>query len=422
MTSGPTPLLPEAPGDRRFATLDAVRAAGATMVVLTHCAFNTGRITHGWTGAVLARLDVGVALFFVVSGFLLSRPWFVASSRGTAYPSVAHYLWKRALRILPLYWLVVVVALLADPANRGAGAATWVTHLTLTQLYRPDALASSLTQMWSLCTEVAFYLLLPLLVRWLTPRGRLDVRRVVRRCAALSVVGLSWAALAGSVIGHGLHAAQWLPGYLPWFLLGSALAAVSADPAASARMDVVARDLAGWWVVGVAVFAIACTPIAGPRLLTPPTAWQGLVKCLLYAVIAGCLILPLLFGPEREGRVRRWLASRVPTALGEISYSVFCIHMFVLVCGMRLAGIDVFTGHFWLVLIMTVGVSVPLAAASYAWLERPAMRWRNRGPFAPARLPALVPTRLPDDLPTPLPAPPPTTAAATSASARTPNT
>ncbi len=39
--------------DRTFPTLDAVRAAGALMVVCTHVAFNTGRINHGWTGAVL---------------------------------------------------------------------------------------------------------------------------------------------------------------------------------------------------------------------------------------------------------------------------------------------------------------------------------------------------------------------------------
>ena len=60
--------------DRTFPTLNAVRAIGALMVVLTHAAFNTGQINHGWIGAVLARLDFGVTLFFVLSGFLLSRP------------------------------------------------------------------------------------------------------------------------------------------------------------------------------------------------------------------------------------------------------------------------------------------------------------------------------------------------------------
>ena len=68
--------------DRTFPTLNAVRAAGAIMVVLTHAAFNTGRINDGWVGAMLARFDFGVTLFFVLSGFLLSRPWFLAAALG----------------------------------------------------------------------------------------------------------------------------------------------------------------------------------------------------------------------------------------------------------------------------------------------------------------------------------------------------
>ena len=85
-------------------------------------------------------------------------PFFLAIGRGERHPSHRHYLWKRALRILPLYWVVVCVALLFDPANQGLGWQVWVRQLTLTQLYFPTLLPQSLTQMWSLCTEVAFYL------------------------------------------------------------------------------------------------------------------------------------------------------------------------------------------------------------------------------------------------------------------------
>ena len=67
--------------DRTFPTLNAVRGIGALMVLTTHAAFNTGQILRGWPGAVLARLDFGVPLFFVLSGFLLSRPFFLAIGR-----------------------------------------------------------------------------------------------------------------------------------------------------------------------------------------------------------------------------------------------------------------------------------------------------------------------------------------------------
>ena len=91
--------------DRSFPTLNAVRAAGALMVVCTHVAFDTGQINRGWTGAALSRMDFGVTLFFILSGFLLSRPFLLNTAREAAHPSWRHYFWKRALRILPLYWL-----------------------------------------------------------------------------------------------------------------------------------------------------------------------------------------------------------------------------------------------------------------------------------------------------------------------------
>jgi peptidoglycan/LPS O-acetylase OafA/YrhL len=368
---------------RTFPTLNAVRAIGAGMVLLTHVGFNTGQITRGWTGAMLSRFDIGVALFFVVSGFLLTRPAFHERQQGGPLPHVGHYLWKRALRILPLYWVIVVVAMLLDPANRKASLGDWVSHLTLTQLYREGPLASSLTQMWSLCTEVAFYLLLPLLLPLLLGRSRtLAVRRVLILCAALSALGLVWAGLAPEVFGTERHVGQWLPAYLPWFLLGVAFATCSADPAISARLDRVATDLVGWWVVSAAVFALACSDLAGPRLLTPPTAWEAVVKSVLYAIAAGALVFPLVFGPELGGPARARLAGPVPRWLGDISYGVFCLHMFVLVVGMQVAGIEVFTGLFWWVLVMTAAISVVAAAVSYRWLERPILRLKNAGPFA----------------------------------------
>ena len=372
--------------DRRFPALNAVRAIGALMVVCTHAAFNTGEINRGWHGAALARLDFGVTLFFILSGFLLSRPFLVARTAEQRHPSVRHYLWKRALRILPLYWVVVVVALLADPANRGADWKVWLTHLTLTEIYPTRLLASSLTQMWSLCTEVAFYVLLPVIV-WLVTVGRghtLDVRRVLTRSAVLSVLGIAWQAWSGTVPGSEGHFGQWLPGYLPWFLAGLCLAAISADATVHGRwtrLDRWATDLPGCWLLGVAVFAIACSPIAGPRLLLVPGAWEAGTKAVLYTVAGVALVLPLVFGPENDGRVRRFLSSPVPFFLGEISYGIFAIHMFVLIGLFRWLDLKIFTGHFEMVLALTLLITVVAATVSFYGLERPFLRWKNIRPM-----------------------------------------
>lgn len=373
--------------DRTFPTLNAMRAAGAIMVVLTHAAFNTGRINDGWSGAALARFDFGVTLFFILSGFLLSRPWFLAAALGEDGPSTRHYLWKRALRILPLYWIVVVVALTFDPANDDADWVDWVTNLTFTQLYRPDLLPSSLTQMWSLCTEVAFYLVLPLLcLALIGRRGRgLPLRRVLAGAAVLAVLGVAWQVRVSQISGNEGHYAQWLPGFLPWFMIGLAFAAVSASLTASPRehlLDRLARDLTGCWIVAVAVFAIACTPIAGPRLLLTPGAWEAGFKVVLYAVAGAFLVLPLVFGPEREGRVRERLSGAIPMWLGDISYGVFAIHMLVLNLVFHLLDLQVFTGRFLTVATLTLAITFVLASISFYLMERPIMRAKNIRFFA----------------------------------------
>jgi peptidoglycan/LPS O-acetylase OafA/YrhL len=374
--------------DRSFPTLNAVRAIGAIMVVLTHSAFNTGQINHGWSGAALARLDFGVTLFFVLSGFLLSRPWFLTAALGRPAPSTRHYLWKRALRILPLYWVVVVAALTLDPANSDMGWQDWLSNLTLTQLYRPELLPSSLTQMWSLCTEVAFYVLLPVLawgLTWTRDGHRLHLPAVLGRCAVLAAFGVAWQAAVAQIPGNEGHYAQWLPGYLPWFLVGVVFAAVSASLAVHPRNHVlerVARDLPGCWILATAVFAIACSPLAGPRTLLTPGGWEAGTKVVLYGVAGALYVLPLVFGPERDGWMRTQLSGPVLFWLGEISYGVFAIHMLVLNGVFRFLDLDVFTGRFVTVAGLTLGITIVLATISYYLFERRVMRWKNVRFFA----------------------------------------
>lgn len=207
---------------------------------------------------------------------------------------------------------------------------------------------------------------------------------------ALSCPNLPYFTIGGVVFAAGARtwfdqpfAAEWLPAYLPWFLAGTALAACSVDPGMRARLDAAARDLAGWWLLALGLFVAACTPITGPTgLVDAPTPVESALKCVLYGAVAVCVIFPLVFGPELEGPVRRWLASPVPSALGEISYGVFSIHMFVLLMGMELLGFGTFNDRFWTVLGMTIAVTIPIAALSYVLFERRMMRlrgWRPSG-------------------------------------------
>lgn len=374
---GPAPSAGRVRSPERFPALDGVRAVAALAVVLTHVGFQTGEAVSGPARAALSRLDIGVAVFFVLSGFLLHRPQAAAALRGAPLPAVVPYVWRRALRVLPGYWVAVVAALVLLPANDGLTALDWVRQLTLTQVYVENGLPAGLTQMWSLATEVTFYLALPLL-------GRLAGRTLqsqLRLCGLMVGVGLGWQA----AVAHDLlppHAGYWLPGHADWFGLGMAVAALSASGVPWLRD--LARDGTTCWVGAAALFAIAATPLTGPYGLALLTPSETLSRTLLYGAASVLLLLPATTAAQGEagpaGAVGALLTSRPMAWLGRISYGIFLLHLVVLALVFDGLEIGFFTGRFWTVLAVTVAITLTVSWALQRAVEAPAMRLRGRGP------------------------------------------
>jgi peptidoglycan/LPS O-acetylase OafA/YrhL len=396
--TAPLPPAPQAApdpnpetADVRFPHLDALRALGATLVVATHVGFQTARTIEGPFSATLARLDFGVALFFVLSGFLLFRPVAHASALGLSRPDTRTYLRRRALRILPAYWLAVVLALVLLPQNDGSGPATWGRHVFLVQIYQAGWQRHGLTQTWSLCTEVAFYLLLPLLAVLVLGRvgGRWRPARAAAVLLGLVVVSLGWHVLAASWSGLDPRTAgQWLPAYLSWFAAGMLLALAYTEVSTRTTPTApgwhlprrMAESPGACWVMAAAVFAIATTPLAGPRSLEAlPTAGQSLMKSLLYVTAAVLLVLPAVF-PPRGARGLDVLRSAPLRWLGQISYGIFLYHLVVLELLVRWRHQALFTGSWVELFVLTWALSVGLAALSYYALERPLQRRAHRRP------------------------------------------
>ncbi len=164
--------LEQTSGPDRVAALTGVRAVAALLVVGTHAAYTTGKYTHGYWGLVGARLEIGVPIFFVLSGFLLFRPWVKSAATGGPPPSLSRYARNRVRRIMPAYVVTVLIAyVLYHFRHAGPNPGhTWYglfRNLTLTQIYCNGYLGKylhqGLTQMWSLAVEAAFYVVLPLL-------------------------------------------------------------------------------------------------------------------------------------------------------------------------------------------------------------------------------------------------------------------
>ncbi len=355
---------------RRVASLTGIRAVAALLVVLTHAAYTTGKYPQGYVGLVYSRMEIGVPIFFVLSGFLLFSPWVKAAFAGSPAPSVRRYAWHRVRRIMPAYVVTVVAAYLVyhfRTAGPNPGH-TWeglFRNLTLTQIYTDDYLYSflhqGLTQMWSLAVEVAFYVVLPLLAYLLLVvlcRRRWRPRLLLSGLMVLALVSPAWLALVHSVDWLPDGARLWLPGYLAWFVGGMALATLQ-------PMGVRAYA----WVcvpLAVACYFIASTPIAGEPTTSPAELREALAKTAFYAVIATLVVAPLALGPRRGGTERGWyarlLASRPMVFLGEISYEIFLIHLITMELVMvEIVRYPIYTGSVWWLFVGTMVVTIPLA-------------------------------------------------------------
>src|SRR6185436_10477771 len=133
----------------RVASLTGIRAVAALLVMATHAAYTTGKYTHGYVGLMYSRMEIGVPIFFVLSGFLLFAPWVKANATGGPPPSVRRYAWHRVRRIMPAYIVTVLIAYtvyhfrVAGP-NPGHTWMGLLRNLTLTQPYTDNYLFSYL--------------------------------------------------------------------------------------------------------------------------------------------------------------------------------------------------------------------------------------------------------------------------------------
>ena len=344
-----------------FPALDSLRAVAAVAVLATHAAFWAGAYAHPVYGTALSRLDVGVAVFFVLSGFLLSRPWIARHRAGLPPPSTTHYLWKRALRLVPVYVVTVVAALTLLPGNRGAGVGQWLTTLLLANIYVDDSLPDGLTQMWSLSTEVAFYLVLPVLMGLALSRTRgRRGDRIGLLALAMTATSVVWLMdLSVRWDGGGTMIRLWLPSYLVWFAVGILLASY----------DVRSREDRN-----------AATPLAGPPDLTPTTLGAALTKNVLYAGIAGFVILPGIFAPP-ESRLVRVLTTPALRHVGQLSYGIFCVHLLLLELIAEWRDMPLFGGRGLELFVLTLAASLVVSELLHRVVERPALRLRDVWPL-----------------------------------------
>jgi peptidoglycan/LPS O-acetylase OafA/YrhL len=365
-----------------LASLDGLRAVAALMVLLTHAAFLTGLVSGGLAGRLLGRGDLGVAIFFSLSGFLLHRS--MLADWGTSRWDVRGYYLRRFARVVPAYWITLaVVAVAVQP-----GALVVVLEALGLQIYARSAHIPEFSQSWSIATELSFYAVLPLLFLGLQRLRRRDPGLPWKLLLGALVAGLfaAWAATSGE-IGREVLFERWLPARAANFALGMLLAEAalsSAGPVTTWCRRSAARP-STCLAVAAAAYLLSTTSIAGQLTLGVVSGLQLAMKMALSCVVTAGLMLPLLFGPPHG--LRTLLQHPVARWLGTVSFGVFLWHLPVFSAMYAVTGLDYFKGGFVPLLIIGVPVTLAVAAASWYGVERPLVAWahrsRRRTPPAP---------------------------------------
>jgi peptidoglycan/LPS O-acetylase OafA/YrhL len=380
---------------RRFEAVDALRAIAALSIVVLHACVAAPLLQDLHAGGLakyVAHLDVGVTIFFLISGFLLYRPFARARLEGDATPDVRAYAWRRFLRITPAYWAALTVIALWVPLSGVFGEHGW-RFFGFAQIYDGDTVRSGLSQAWTLCVEVTFYAMVPIYavamrrVPARSPRRWLSTE--LGALAALVVLSVAWKLFAISRVDvASTDAAPWmmsLPALIDYFALGMGLAVLTIASeanllrgSAGRLRDLIRRRMWLPWLVAAVAFVVAGEAIGKTgEGGTASVGSEVLPRHALYAVVALGVMLPALMTEQRRALSQRVLRVRALRWIGLISYSIYLWHFALEAKLVRAVSWHTPAGALALFALMVL-VSIGVGAVSYYVIERPPQRWGRR--------------------------------------------
>jgi peptidoglycan/LPS O-acetylase OafA/YrhL len=398
----PSPAVAPPPGNPRFALFDSLRGIAVLCIIAYHVTSITGEINKPVIGDLLAVLgNQALIFFFVISGFLLYRPYAAAHAAGRRRPNTARYARRRVLRIVPAYWTALTLMAIF-PGIVGVFTGDWWRYYFFLQVYSSRTLGGGIPPAWSLCVEVTFYISLPLwaiMVRRLR-RGRAWLWSELLPLALVAALGALVQLAASRLVVSSLLATTLL-GECTWIALGMALAVTSVaaqhrDRPSRAVRAVVEHPGLCW--IGAAACLAGATAVLQPgglfNIIISLHTKQPVARTLAGIVLSGglsvLLVLPAVFGENAGGIPRRVLAWAPLAWLGLVSYGVYLYHLAVA----ELLGEQSDKAHFSasglglastvhhlttpILFLLTLAGSAAAAAVSYYVVELPFLRRKER--------------------------------------------
>jgi peptidoglycan/LPS O-acetylase OafA/YrhL len=366
------------------------------MVVLHHAGSFAGAANTGRLEPLTAVMDGGVAVFFVLSGFLIYRPFALAAIDGRDAQHPLAFWWRRVLRIVPAYWVVLTFFWALGAFELGS---QWWRYYLFLQIYSRETVLGGVVQAWSLCTEMSFYLLVPF---WAALVARLAARAAPSRRAGAQLAGCAALWIAGFVARWAVEAwapsyrplsFNWLPANLDLFATGMALAVLSAwasqHAGVRARLDRLATPVVPWWLAAAALFTWYAYAVGPADFAVGYEGWFWHRRQLVLGTFTLLLLIPAVFGDQGRGALRRMWGWRPLVWVGTVSYGLYLWHF----DWMRrsIASTDAFgqerwpgwvhtrpgDSSFWYLVAVGMGVGLLFAAVSWYLLEQPLARYKG---------------------------------------------
>ncbi len=335
-----------------FPALDGLRAICILLVIFNHTRSNYPPFIYGW---------VGVDIFFVLSGFLITTLLLRERERYGSL-SLKGFYTRRAFRILPVYFAVlagylVLIPLLRDWTRWAEMKIALPYLLTFTQEFRPAAAGNIYNQTWSLGYEEKFYLIWPLLILAGFP---FRTRKIVFFVAAGLLTFLLPPTAARSYGG---------------LFLGALFGILLDKSTTSFLQSTVSRI-----PIGLAFLAV---------LVTYLLAGRSPSLILLFSLAVSFLTAALV---THKGMIRRILEHPIMVLFGKRSYAMYLVHI-VLLDAIEVAARKAHLDVWYIVVPLAYLVSFAVAMALFYLIERPCvaqgrtlsrrMRQHGGGPGGP---------------------------------------
>jgi peptidoglycan/LPS O-acetylase OafA/YrhL len=351
------------------AAIDGVRGLAALGVLAFHVWLYRDNRPHGARHAlqdhVLFSLNVGLILFFVLSGFLLYRAYARAIVRSDTLPTTGGYARRRIARIVPAYYACGLGCFALYAAVGPTGIQPQLHELpafaVFAQNYSLDTLMQLNPVLWTLSVEAAFYVALPLIA---LAAMRLGTKGHVALLLGLVAFGIGFNVLDQTVF-TGEIPGKTLPEWIGIFAIGMLVALALERRNSSLTRSSTAICM----LLGFAIVILRAVWTESPVL--PDPVLRGALLAPLSAV---GFALVIAAAAEGRGRSISWLRSRPLAYAGLVSYGIYLWHVPVILVLKERNALPVAL----LPRLLTVlAITVAIASVSWRLIERPVIEWAH---------------------------------------------